>query len=204
MGIIPIITPIVTETIFADLIPILDRQGLATVAQVAMVAGFTSAALNVVRSVALLRFSVHVDMFLESAMLARVLALPTKFFRQFTSGNLAARMQGLSRVQAFLAGETVGVIFNFAFGFWSLGLMFYYSVKLTGAALLIWFVYALISFFILNRLIHFNRKQTQAFNETAGILQQIFTGLTKFRVKGAEEDAYNLWGKKFGEEWKWN
>ena len=204
MGFIPIITPIVTETIFADLIPILDRQGLATVAQVAMVAGFTSAALNVVRSVALLRFSVHVDMALESAMLARVLALPTKFFRQFTSGNLAARMQGLSRIQTFLAGETVGIVFNFAFGFWSLGLMCYYSVKLTGVALLIWIIYALISFFILNRLIDFNRKQTKAFNETAGILQQIFTGLTKFRVKGAEEDAYNLWGKKFGEEWKWN
>lgn len=204
MGIIPIITPIVTETIFADLIPILDRQGLATVAQVAMVAGFTSAALNVVRSVALLRFSVHVDMALESAMLARVLALPTKFFRQFTSGNLAARMQGLSRIQTFLSGETVGIVFNFAFGFWSLGLMCYYSVKLTGVALLIWIIYALISFFILNRLINFNRKQATAFNETAGILQQIFTGLTKFRVKGAEEDAYNLWGKKFGEEWKWN
>ena len=204
MGFIPIITPIVTETIFADLIPILDRRGLATVAQVAMVAGFTSAALNVVRSVALLRFSIHVDMALESAMLARVLALPTKFFRQFTSGNLAARMQGLSKIQTFLAGETVGIILNFVFGFWSLGLMCYYSVKLAGAALLIWIIYSLISFFILNRLTNFNRKQTTAYNETAGILQQIFTGLTKFRVKGAEEDAYNLWGQKFGEEWKWN
>ncbi|MBQ6298227.1 MAG: NHLP bacteriocin export ABC transporter permease/ATPase subunit [Selenomonadaceae bacterium] len=204
MGIIPIITPIVTETIFADLIPILDRQGLATVAQVAMVAGFTSAALNIVRSVALLRFSVHVDMALESAMLARVLALPIKFFRQFTSGNLAARMQGLSRIQTFLQGEMVGTVFNFVFGFWSLGLMCYYSVKLTGAAVLVWIIYSLISFFILNRLTNFNRKQIKAYNETAGILQQIFTGLTKFRVKGAEEDAYNLWGKKFGEEWKWN
>ena len=204
MGIIPIITPIVTETIFADLIPILDRQGLATVAQVAMVAGFTSAALNIVRSVALLRFSVHVDMALESAMLARVLALPIKFFRQFTSGNLAARMQGLSRIQTFLQGEMVGTVFNFVFGFWSLGLMCYYSVKLTGAAVLVWIIYSLISFFILNRLTNFNRKQIKAYNETAGILQQIFTGLTKFRAKGAEEDAYNLWGKKFGEEWKWN
>ena len=192
MGIIPIITPIVTETIFADLIPILDRQGLATVAQVAMVAGFTSAALNVVRSVALLRFSVHVDMALESAMLARVLALPTKFFRQFTSGNLAARMQGLSRIQNFLAGETVGIVFNFAFGFWSLGLMCYYSVKLTGADLLIWIIYSLISFFIMSKLINFNLKQIEAYNETAGILQQIFTGLTKFCLKGAEEDAYNF------------
>ena len=26
----------------------------------------------------------------------------------------------------------------------------------------------------------------------------------KFRVKGAEEQAYHLWGEKFAEEWKWN
>lgn len=113
MGIIPIITPIVTETIFADLIPILDRQGLATVAQVAMVASFISAALNVVRSVALLRFSVHVDIALESAMLARVLALPIKFFRQFTSGNLAARIILLSMI-LYLAFQAAYSAFNVA------------------------------------------------------------------------------------------
>ena len=56
-GLIPLITPIVTETIFKDIIPILDRKGLATVTQVVMVAGFTTAALNTVRSVALLRLS---------------------------------------------------------------------------------------------------------------------------------------------------
>ena len=45
---------------------------------------------------------------------------------------------------------------------------------------------------------------TEAKNKTSGILQQIFTGLVKFRVKGAEEQAYHLWGEKFAEEWKWN
>lgn len=44
----------------------------------------------------------------------------------------------------------------------------------------------------------------EAKNKTSGILQQIFTGLMKFRVKGAEEQAYHLWGEKFAEEWKWN
>lgn len=51
-GIIPLITPIITETIFQDIIPILDRAGLATVTQVSAVAGFTIAAINIVRSIA--------------------------------------------------------------------------------------------------------------------------------------------------------
>ena len=204
MGIIPLVTPVVTQTIFADIIPILDRQGLATVAEVAMVAGFTSAALNVVRSVALLRFSVNVDVPMEAAIFSRMLSLPTKFFRKFSSGNLAARIHGLSEFQALIAGETIGTVLNFIFGFWSLFLMFWYSIQLTGFALAIWLIYLLISFFILVRLIRYKRRQTTASNDTAGILQQIFTGLMKFRVRGAEENAYNLWGQKFGEEWKWN
>lgn len=204
LGIIPLVTPIVTQTIFADIIPILDREGLATVVQVAMVAGFTSVTLNVVRSIALLRLSIHIDVPLETALFARLLALPTKFFRQFSSGNLAARMNSLTAIQTLLAGGTIGTVLSFFFGFWSLFLMCYYSMQLTGIAMAMWLVYLAVSFFILTRLTDYKRKQTNAANDTAGILQQIFTGLTKFRVRGAEENAYKLWGQKFGEEWKWN
>lgn len=33
---------------------------------------------------------------------------------------------------------------------------------------------------------------------------QIFNGLAKFRSQGAEEQAFYLWSKCFGEEWHWN
>uniref|UniRef100_UPI0025EB3FE9 ATP-binding cassette domain-containing protein n=1 Tax=Selenomonas sp. TaxID=2053611 RepID=UPI0025EB3FE9 len=39
---------------------------------------------------------------------------------------------------------------------------------------------------------------------TAGVIQQIFTGLAKFRLQGAEAQAFYLWSKAFGEEWNWN
>ena len=51
-GIIPLITPLITETIFADIIPILDRAGLVTVNQVMPVTSFTLAALGIMRTVA--------------------------------------------------------------------------------------------------------------------------------------------------------
>ena len=203
-GLIPLITPVVTETIFKDIIPILDRKGLATVTQVVMVAGFTTAALTTVRSVAMLRFTSRTGMAGAAALLSRILSLPTKFFRDFQSGELASRIMGMDMIEGLISGEMTGIIFSFIFSFWSLGLMFYYSMKLTGIALLIWLVYMIISGFILRRLVRSQKKMTEANNKTAGILQQIFTGLVKFRVKGAEEQAYHLWGEKFAEEWKHN
>ncbi|MCR5029943.1 MAG: NHLP bacteriocin export ABC transporter permease/ATPase subunit [Selenomonadaceae bacterium] len=204
IGLIPLITPIVTETVFKDVIPILDREGLATVTQVMMVAGFTTAALSTVRSVAFLRLSTSCGMALRAALLGRLLSLPAKFFRSFQSGDLANRVMGLAAATTLFSENFFGVLLNLVFSLWSLALMCYYSWKLTAAALFIWAIYLVLSGFVISRLINAQRNMTEAKNKTSGILQQIFTGLMKFRVKGAEEQAYHLWGEKFAEEWKWN
>ena len=41
-------------------------------------------------------------------------------------------------------------------------------------------------------------------NKTSALLQQVFTGLAKFRTAGAEEHAFRLWGEHFADEWRWN
>lgn len=203
-GIIPLVTPIITETIFQDILPIQDRQGLATVTQVMMVTSFSMAAISIVRSVAVLRITTHIDMATEAALWNRLLSLPSTFFRKYSSGELAQRMQGIDSIKSVVSGEFVSTVFNFIFSFWSLFLMCYYSLKLTAAALCVWVIYCFISAFIYRRVINFQRNLVSANNKTASIVQQIFTGLSKFRVQGAEEQAFYLWSKVFGEEWKWN
>ena len=203
-GLIPLITPIITESIFADIIPILDRQGLATVTQVSIVTAFTLAAVSIVRSVAVLRISTKLDMATEAALWGRLLTLPTKFFRKFTSGELSQRMGGLQAIKSLISGEFVSTVFNILFSFWSLILMCYYSLKLTATAILVWLIYTGVMILIYRRVVTYQSGLIEAKNKTAGLVQQIFTGLAKFRIQGAEEQAYYLWSKAFGEEWKWN
>ena len=203
-GLIPLVTPIITETMFQDLIPILDREGLATVAQVAMVTGFTTAALTIVRSIALLRISIYTDMSAEAAMVARILTLPAQFFRKFQSGDLAQRMMGMTQIQSLLASELSGTLLSFLFAFWNLFLMCWYSLELTLIAIVIWAVYTGLIAWLLRRLILFRMNMIFAQNKTSGVVQQIFTGLSKFRMHGAESKAYRLWGNQFANEWQWN
>ena len=203
-GLIPLVMPIVTETIFQDIIPILDRQGLATVTQVTMVTSFTMASLGIVRTIAVMRITTRIDMATEAALWNRLLTLPTKFFRQYTSGELASRMGGMSTIKGLVSPQFIGSLFSFVFSFWSIFLMCYYSLKLTGVAIAVWFVYAIITAFIYRRVIGFNRKLIEANNQESGMIQQIFAGLAKFREHGAEKQAYYLWSKVFGETWKWN
>ena len=194
---------IITETIFQDIIPILDRQGLATVTQALMVTSFTTAALSIVRSIAVMRISTRIEIAAEAAMWGRLMSLPTKFFRRYTVGELASRMGGIGIAKSLASGEFVGSILGFIFSFWSIFLMCYYSLKLTAAAVAVWVVYSLFVAIVLRRVLFFQRKIIDAGNKSAGIVQQIFAGLAKFRVQGAEEQAYNLWTKAFGEHWNW-
>ena len=203
-GLIPLLTPIITESIFADIIPILDRRGLVIVTQVSIVTAFTMAAVSIVRSIAVLRITSHVDMQTEAALWGRILALPTSFFRKFQSGELAQRILGLEMIKQVIGGEMVSSIFNVLFSFWSLLLMCYYSLQLTAAALVLWLLYFVATIFIYHKVGKFQGKMVAAKNLTSGLVQQIFTGLPKFRISGSEEQAYFLWSKVFGEEWKWN
>lgn len=203
-GLIPLATPIITETIFQDIIPILDRQGLATVTQALMVTSFTTAALSIVRSIAVMRISTRIEMSAEAALWGRLMSLPTKFFRRYTVGELASRMGGLGVVKGLVSGEFVGAVMGFIFSFWSIFLMCYYSMKLTAAAIAVWLIYSIFIAFIYRRVLNYQRKIIAAGNKTAGTVQQIFAGLSKFRVQGAEEQAYNLWSRDFGEQWNWS
>ena len=203
-GFIPLAMPLVTETIFQDIIPILDRQGLATVTQVIMVTSFTTASLGIVRTIAVMRITTRINMSTEAALWGRLLTLPTKFFRQFTSGELASRMNGISVIKGLVSADFIGGLFGFAFSFWSVFLMCYYSLKLTAAAVVVWFVYALITAFIYRRVLGFQRSLIAANNREAGLVQQIFKGLSKFREHGAEKQAFWLWSEVFGETWKYN
>ena len=203
-GLIPLVMPIVTETIFQDIIPILDREGLATVTQVTMVTSFTMASLGIVRTIAVMRITTRIDMATEAALWSRLLTLPTKFFRQYTTGELASRMGGMGVIKGLVSPEFIGSLFGFVFSFWSIFLMCYYSMKLTAVAIVVWFVYAIITAFIYRRVIGFQRNLIDARNRESGTIQQIFAGLAKFREHGAEKQAYYLWSKVFGETWKWN
>ncbi len=203
-GLIPLLTPVITKSIFGDVIPIQDKQGLTTLTQVIMVAGFTSAAVAMVRSVAVLRITSHLDMAAEAALWSRLLSLPADFFKRYQTGELLQRMSGIDAIKSLVTGELVGGVFNTVFSLWSILLMCWYSLQLTGVALLVWIVFFAVTAVIYRQVFKYQKNLVEAGNKTAGQVVQIFNGLAKFRSQGAEEQAFYLWAKCFGEQWRWN
>jgi len=203
-GIIPVLTPLVTQTIFEDIIPIYDRQGLVLVVQVMIVGAFATAGVGFARSVSFLRLKSKAVLVVEAALWIRLLSLPAAFFRRHEAGDLVQRMISISHMGMLLNNSAVAALFNVLFSFFSLLVMLYYSWQLTIMAGIVWLIYLGVIGFLWWRMVITKRRLMAATGETASQTLQIFNGLSKFRMQGAEAQAFHLWAQRFGEQWKWN
>lgn len=203
-GMIPMLTPFVTNTIFSDLIPIADRHGHVMVIQVMMVAALATAGVSLTRGIAIMRIKGRSRLAAEAALWLRMLSLPSAFFRKFEAGDLALRMNSINMISIVLSNSTVSTIFNGILSVFSLAMMMYYSWKLGLISLALLAVYVCVVTFLTWKMIVNKREMMTASGKVAGQVLQILNGLAKFRMQGAETQAFFLWAKDFGEEWKWN
>jgi ATP-binding cassette subfamily C protein len=192
----------IMATIFKDIIPINDRQALGTVTQVMLVSGFTTTVLSLVRSVAFMRVKSYISL-VEHAMWSRLLSLPARFFRKYEVGDLLNRMQGVPMIMALLDNRSLTVLFDAVFSFWSLLLMFYYSTELSLWVMIPWVTYLALSMATYKKLVSLSEKKVEATNKTSARTLQILSGLSKFKLQGAEDSAFHLWAQTFGKEWVW-
>ena len=204
LALLPLLVPFITETIFADIVPTVDYQAHIMVVQVMVVSAFATAGASIARNVAIMRISYKARLNFEAALWLKLLSLPTKFFRQYQSGNLANRMQAVHIIGSALSSTAVATIINTMLSILSLAIMFYYSWKLALTAMGVLTAYLTISATIAWFIVKYKRAEADCYGKTAGQSLQIINGITKFRVKNAETEAFYLWAKAFSEEWKYN
>ncbi|MEM8620053.1 MAG: ATP-binding cassette domain-containing protein, partial [Actinomycetota bacterium] len=130
VGVIGLLTPIVTSHVFSTLVPQreltsvwLAGAGLALAALV--IWGFT-----VVQGFAVTRLTLRAEQRLQPAVWARVLSLPASFFRDYSSGELAGRVLGADAIRKTVSTTTVAIALSALFSLVQLVLMFHYSIAL--------------------------------------------------------------------------
>ena len=200
LGLMGLVTPMLTRTIFNDIIPGAERGRLMQV--VAILLGFTVASLlfEVAKSIAMLRAKSRTDHNLETALWERLMRLPANFFRQYTAGELAQRSMALNSVQQMLSGATLSSMFSAIFSMVYLGLLFHYDTKLALLSLLIILVSAAATAVVSAVQIRYQRKAVSLAGKISGQTLQFINGIAKLRAGGAEDRALSLWAGDFAEQ----
>src|SRR5690606_4247405 len=150
------------------------------------------------QSLVSLRVKTGLGAHLQSAIIDRLLRLPPRFFRKFSSGDLLMRAMMITTISAGMSMTIISALFGLLSTLVMLGLCFYYSRPLAWLALIAAAVTSIItvsfSYLIRKRALELELRRGKLY----GLIVQMIHGVSKLQVAGGEIRAFNQWAKDYG------
>ena len=194
-----LLTPVATGRLIDRAIP--AGSGSMTLAIVAglAAAGLAVIVLDVLRTLAVLRFEARTSVAIQAAVLDRVIGAPARFFRAFSSGDLAMRLGAVNTVQRTVTGASIGAFVTGIFLTANVALMLAYSPRLTAAALGVVAVAAILSAALGIARLAIGRRLEAVYGQLAAMSYEYFAGIAKLRAAAAESRAFTNWLTRYRE-----
>jgi len=128
-------TPLFTQAIIDKVIVHQTQSTLAVVAFALIVFMIFSSAMTWLRQYLVMHTGNRIDAVLGSHVFGHMLRLPLRYFEQRPTGVIVSRLHGVETIRDFLSGAAVSLMLDLPFLLIFLGVMFYYSWKLSLIAL---------------------------------------------------------------------
>lgn len=198
-ALVGLVTPVATGRLIDRAIPAASGSLV-----MALVAGFAAAGLAIVlleaiRAIAAMRLEARTGLAVQAAVLDRVIGAPARFFRAFSSGDLAMRLGAVNTVQRSVTGAAIGALVTAAFLSANLALMLAYSPGLTSAALGVVGVAAACSIALGIGRVRIGRRIEAADGKLSSLAYETFAGIAKLRAAAAESRAFGQWHRRYRE-----
>lgn len=196
-GILAGMVPLAIAILYGTIIPGAMRPQLLTMALALLAVALTAAVAEVVRGLAIVRLQAQVGSTLQSGVMQRLLALPASFFRRYEIGDLADRLMGIDRIEQYVSDITIAAALSGVFSLVSFALLFIYDVGLAWLCLLLASIAIAAAAAEALATLQLRRKIFNRSGGIAGFVLQIFNGISKLRVAGAETRAFVGWLHRF-------
>ena len=192
-ALVGLLTPVATGRLIDRAIPAgSGTMALAIVAGLAA-AGLASIALDILRTLAVLRLEARTSVAIQAAVLDRVIGAPARFFRAFSSGDLALRLGAVNTVQRTVTGASIGAFVAAIFLGANVALMIVYSPALSAAAMGVVLVTAILSTALGVARLSIGRRIEAADGKLSAMSFEYFAGNAKLRAAAAESRAFSNW-----------
>lgn len=196
-ALVALTVPIVTGRIVGVVIPEADIPDLLQLTLALVVAAIAGAMFQLATAIAVVRVQGRLGTYLIPAIWTRLLSLPTAFFRRYSAGDLAVRVQSVEAMVRVVGSGSVVALLGTATAVVSLGLIWFYSITFGIIATLLLAALAVVVVFSSRA----QYRRAQAVERTAGQLSglvlEFVSGISKLRVAGAEEKAFQRWAERF-------
>jgi NHLM bacteriocin system ABC transporter ATP-binding protein len=169
-----------------------------TLALVALAAA--AAAFEMLRDFSVQRIEGWMNHELQAGVMDRLLKLPITFFRDYNSGDLAARALGINQIRQTASLTMVTVVLANLFAAFDLALLFYLDARLALVASVLLAGALVLTLMLGLTQVRRQRRVAEEQGRVGGFVLQLLTGISKLRVAGAEMLAFAMWARKFARQ----
>ena len=191
------LVPLATGRVLGEFVPKAQTGLIVQVCLAVMLSSVVAAAFMLLQNLTLLRLEGRVEATLQPAVWDRLLRLPTTFFTERSTGELASAAMGISAIRRMLAGVGPTVAQSVTVGAVNLGLLLWFSVPMALAALGMLVVIAGVFLALGLWQVRWQRRLVVLTNKLNNQAFQTLRGLPKLRVAAAENYAYAAWASEF-------
>ncbi|MBO7676674.1 MAG: ATP-binding cassette domain-containing protein, partial [Erysipelotrichaceae bacterium] len=200
VSIVGLIAPRLTKALTGPVLNSRELSLLISIGIFMICSALSSQLIRASHSLISSRVSSKISLSVEAAVMARVLSLPAKFFREYSSGELSSRASSINSLCSMLAG------FAFSLGLTSLSSLMYvsqifsFAPSLVIPSIIIMVVSILLSVFSSLLQIKISGEQMKLAAEGSGLSYAMVTGIQKIKLSGAEKRAYSKWLNHYARE----
>jgi NHLM bacteriocin system ABC transporter ATP-binding protein len=196
-GLLGLAMPVATEILFETVIPGASRPELLQLVGGIAALGVGGLVFELSRSFLLLRLATLLNTDLEGAVWDRLLRLPTGFFRDRATGDLALRAAAINQMRDAVGGTVIGTLLSAAFSVSSLALILYYEWRLALVAVALALCQVAVMVGVNLRLLGWRRRMLETEGRLQALSLQLIQGIAKLKVAGAEARGFARWAPLF-------
>ena len=157
----------------------------------------SSLLIDMVRSLSMTRLETKTSLSVEAAVMSRVMNLPPRFFRQYSSGELSSRLDAVNQLCGLLLGNVFALGLTSLMSLLHVTQIFRFAPALVVPSLLL--IVATVGIGLISALMQMkiSKRRMELAAKENGMSYALISGVQKIKLAGAEKRAFSRWAKAF-------
>lgn len=202
MTLIGMIEPRVYQLITGDVLKNKRIHLLVGMSIFLVCSAFSAQLIGLVRTMLVERINTKTSQSVEASVMMRILTMPVRFFRKYSSGELSDRVKAINSLCKIILDNI------FSIGLTSLMSLLYITQIFKFAPSLVWPSTVVILTTVIISIaaswiqIGVTRKSMELSAKVSGMSYSLINGVTKIRLAGAEKRMFARWGRLYAKQAK--
>ena len=189
--------PVANKILFNQVIPSGSVKEILPICALLLGAGYSNVLYSICNNVVLLRAKDKVNACVQPALMSRLLYLPSKFFKTFSSGDLSMRVLSVSEAYQLLTAQILTIFMGSIFAIMYVIIAFVYAKQMIWVvSFVVVFAFVLSYFETKASVNEYNRKLPVSV-QTHNFSQSAIAGIQKIKNNRAEARVFAQWASRF-------